>query len=161
MLKFDPDLVEDEDVLPDWNEDDFSRELEEQLGAKGINMPSQPDGMIPDNPEDLTLLTSQDVGKLLTEFTSWLAYIKPQVAMAKGLSTVAKANLAASKKLKKPDEQIALLTVQSAHKEAYADVMEAMYSSIRTRRDNASREITRLGLDGPNPNYPSNDRNHR
>lgn len=124
-----------------------------RLQEAGLGLPERPAGKIPDLPTDLTNVSSRDVGRLLAEFSAWLAYITPQAALARVEVKSAKIGVQAAKKLKHPDDEVSDLERTTIEAEAWADVLDALERSTLRKKEAVSREITRLvGEAAPNLN---------
>mgnify|MGYP003116668244 CR=1 FL=1 len=127
--------------------------IEQRLSNIGVELPRQPSGSIPDLPEDLTNVTSRDVGRLLTEFCSWLSFLTPRVALAKVTYKEAKANFELAKKRKVGIEELEILQQALLEADAYASVLEGVEKATLRKKEAASREISRLTDTGVGRDY--------
>jgi len=116
----------------------------EKLDSLGLSLPNKPSGQIPDLPADMTTLTSRDVGRLLSEYCSWLSYITPRVAMAKMDAKAGKAALVAAKSRKANPSELASLEADFLYKDSFASVLEGLEKATLRKKEATSREISRL-----------------
>ena len=115
-----------------------------KLGELGLGLPAKPSGQVPDLPADMTTLTSRDVGKLLSEYCSWLAYITPRVALAKMEAKAAKAAIAQAKAAGTNGEDVSQLEGEFLYKDSFASVLEGLEKATLRKKEATSREISRL-----------------
>ena len=116
----------------------------EKLDDLGLTLPLKPGGEIPELPPDMTNLTSRDVGKLLSEYCSWLAYITPRVALSKMEAKASKADVIQAKAQGVSSAEISRLEDEFLYKDSFASVLEGLEKATLRKKEATSREISRL-----------------
>lgn len=123
----------------------------QRIQQLGIELPGQPQSAIPDLPPDITNVAPATLSFLLSQLSSWAAFLAPQVALAKAEAAICTDKAKWEKKINKDDRAALTWEQAKTEKSAYADVLDQLYKSVMRKREACSREITRITGGMPEP----------